>query len=71
MKLNLIYCDYIAHIVRHALQMNDSSNLIGYVSTVKYDIGTNGEFLSTKKTLLITDSNGTDYKITIEEYNHE
>ena len=69
--MKLIYCDYIAHLIRHSLQMNDQSKLIGYVGAIKFDLGQYGEFLSTKKTLFLSDVNGMDYKITIEENNHE
>ena len=71
--MNMSYCDYIAHtIVKPALESDAYSNqgLMETVGMVKMDLHKKeGWMISTKKEILVTDSNGTKYKITIEEDN--
>lgn len=63
----LAYCDYIAHIISGKLRTHDSENLIRMVTKPKYDITSDGKFLSTKKTITVQDVNGKQYRITVEE----
>lgn len=67
----LIYCDFIADRIRKGLinSMNDSLEPIklAEVSRPAFDLGPNGEFASTKKTLTVVDSFGTRYIVTVEE----
>lgn len=63
------YCDYLAHLIRTSLITSDRLNedLIAEVNEIVFDIDENGSFLSTKKTLDLTDIAGHKYTITIEE----
>ena len=67
----LAYCDFIADRVRKGLvnSMNDSLEPVRLmdVGRVNYDLGPNGEFASTKKTLTVVDMNGKAYIVTVEE----
>jgi hypothetical protein len=62
----LAYCDYIADSIANA--MNDEHQLINYVGPIQMDLHhTDGYMLSTKKSMSIVDSNGKQYKVTVEE----
>jgi hypothetical protein len=61
------YCDYLASIISRTLRANDTENLIDVVSRPIWDLGDNGEFLSTTKIVGVQDVAGKSYKITIEE----
>jgi hypothetical protein len=64
----LVYCDKIADVIRKALLKYDPDNLIGLIGPIKFDTHpTKGYFVSTKKTIHMTDINNKEYKITIEE----
>lgn len=67
----LVYCDFIAREIRNGLVtvMNDPFQPIKLtdVTKVKWDLGPNDEFLSTKKTMHVTDQNGRLYRVTVEE----
>ena len=67
----LAYCDFIADRVRKGLltSMNDSLEPVRLmdVGRVNFDLGPNGEFASTKKTLEVLDGNGKRYIVTVEE----
>ena len=64
----MAYCDKIASVIRKALLKSDPDNIIGLVDRVKMDLHpTEGYFVSTKKTLDVTDMNGKFYRVTIEE----
>ena len=63
----IAYCDYIAKRIKEALTGADPENIIGHVGNVNYDLGPNGEFYSTKKTIHVLDSAGKRYTITVEE----
>jgi hypothetical protein len=69
--LKLVYCDWIAALVRESLieRSNTSSRPIQLtdISGLQFDLRADGSFLSTKKTLTCKDSNGTAYRITVEE----
>lgn len=61
------YCDYIATICRTSLKAFDPEHLLSNVSNPELDMSEEGYFLSTKKTIHITDVNGRKYKLTVEE----
>lgn len=63
----LAYCDYIVTIIKANLLSFDDMAKIDTVGPIGYDLGPNGEFLGTKKTLEVTDMNGKRYLITVEE----
>jgi hypothetical protein len=65
--MRLSYCDYLSHLARGAFVLNNAEGLISKVSPIRYDLGPNGEFRSTKKSLEIQDAFGTCYRVTIEE----
>lgn len=69
--MNLSYCDYIAYtIVKPALDTDSNSNMgmLTKVSEVKMDLCKKaGYMLSTTKTIMITDKNGREYKVTVED----
>jgi hypothetical protein len=65
----LAYCDYIAKVISDSLKQ-DATKMRTYVDSVgktMWDLGTNGEFLSTKKTMTVVDKNGKHYRVTVEE----
>jgi hypothetical protein len=64
----IAYCDYIAKRIKDALTAPDlENNILGHVGNVNYDLGDNGEFYSTTKTIHVLDITGKKYKITVEE----
>lgn len=64
----LAYCDKIASVCRKALLGYDPDNIIGLVGPVKFDLHpTKGYFVSTKKTIEVTDMSGKRYLVTVEE----
>lgn len=67
----IAYCDFIADRIRRGLinSMNDSLEPVRLadVGRVNYDLGPDGEFLSTAKTLMVVDGNGKRYCVTVEE----
>jgi len=64
----LVYCDWIAYQIKQHFTNDKSENKIAQVSNVIMDLHPiDGYFLSTKKTILVEDKNGTQYKITVEE----
>jgi hypothetical protein len=65
--MKLAYCDYIAHIIKKNLLSNDYEKLLDEVGGIQYDIGANGEFDSTTKTIDVLDMQGKSYRITIQE----
>jgi hypothetical protein len=60
------YCDYIAHLVQQGLR-HDTEHLLGSVGTTKLHLSESGSFLSTKKTIVLTDKFSKSYRITVEE----
>jgi len=66
-KSYLVYCDYIAHTIVGNLKSNDTERLLASVSRPQYDLTESGAFASTKKTIMVSDRNGRNYKITVEE----
>jgi len=67
----IAYCDYIAHLISMEIKNADHSymRLLEKAGRAFYDLGREGEFASTKKTLFITDVYGKKYRITVEEEN--
>jgi hypothetical protein len=65
--MNLSYCDRIAAIIKEELP-KDQFGLITKTGPINMDLHpTEGYFLSTKKTMSVTDRNGKSYMITVEE----
>ena len=64
----IAYCDKIASVCRQSLLVYDPDNIIGFIGPIKTDLHpTDGYFQSTTKTIELTDMNGKEYVITIEE----
>lgn len=65
------YCDYIADCIKQGLDeriQNGFADLLRHVGPVKMDLHpTEGWFVSTKKTIEITDQHGKLYRVTVEE----
>lgn len=66
----LLYCDFIADRVRKGL-INSMNNTLEPVRLVdvsrpSFDLGPDGEFVSSKKVLTVTDVYGTRYTVTVE-----
>jgi len=66
--MNLAYCDHIASYIRQSLLKYDTDNPVGLVGAINMDLDpVEGYFVSTKKTLQVTDMHGKKYRITVEE----
>lgn len=66
--MKLAYCDKIADVIRKSLLKHDPDGIIGLVYGVQMDLHpTEGYFVSTKKTMKLSDMNGKMYKVTVEE----
>ena len=68
--MSLAYCDYIAHtIIVPGLteEIKSETGLIVEASKVKMDLHKEGWMQSTRKTIMCKDTNGKEYKITIED----
>jgi hypothetical protein len=66
----LAYCDYIADRIKKLLdlEIGDNDTMIMSTGPINMDLHpTEGYFLSTKKTMSVTDRNGKAYMVTIEE----
>jgi hypothetical protein len=66
----LAYCDYIAKVVNDSLKRDSQNVGVSYVDSVgkiNFDLGKNGEFLSTRKTMSVIDTSGKAYRVIIEE----
>jgi len=66
----LVYCDYIASRLKTLLdrEISDNDTMMKATGPVNMDLHpTEGYFMSTKKTMGVTDINGKKYMITIEE----
>jgi len=63
------YSDYIAHLIKKFLSPADSAGeqMLQDVSQIHWDLTPDGTFLSTKKTIFVTDEAGNKYRITVEE----
>lgn len=67
MEDNIAYCDYIAYVIRQSLLKPDPEEMIGLVGQIRWDLNELGAFVSTKKTMEVTDMNGKEYVVTVEE----
>ncbi len=67
MEDNIAYCDYIAYVIRQGLLKPDPEEMIGLIGQIQWDLNELGAFMSTKKTLEVTDMNGKEYVVTVEE----
>jgi len=65
--MNLVYCDYIAHVIVSNLKANDTDHLLSSVSHPELDLTNEGSFQSTKKTIKVKDCFGRKYTVTVEE----
>lgn len=65
----LAFCDYIAFRTQKVLDeiTKTGDTYLKEVSKVKFDLSETGSFLSTKKTMFVTDHSGKQYRVTIEE----
>lgn len=67
----LVYCDYIADRIQKALvaAKNDvfAAVPLSDVGRIKYDLDSNGSFVSTKKSVEVVDGNGRRYLVTVQE----
>lgn len=66
-KSYIAYCDYIAHTIVGNLKARDTERLLASVSKPQYDLNAEGSFASTKKTIMVEDRNGKQYRVTVEE----
>jgi hypothetical protein len=67
MRYCAAYCDYIAFRIKEAMNAAHPENIIVGAGSVRWDLGANGEFVSTTKHLFVVDRNRKTYKITVEE----
>ena len=65
--MNLVYCDYIAHVIVSNLKANDTDHLLSSVSHPELDLTNEGSFQSTKKTIKVKDCFGRKYTVIVEE----
>lgn len=67
----IAYCDFIADRIRKGLinTMNDSLEPVRLkdIGKVEWDLGSKGEFKSTKKTMYLWDAYGKEYRVIVEE----
>ena len=70
--MDLVYCDYIAACIGQGLdQALLEDDIITEVKGPFLDLHpTEGYFQSTRKTMMVTDKNGRQYRITVEEIEH-
>lgn len=68
----LAYCDKIADVIRKSLLKYDADEIVGLVGPIKMDLHpTEGYFMSTKKTIVVSDMHGKQYQVTVEELNEK
>jgi hypothetical protein len=70
MNSSLSYCDYIAHtVVKPALEVDakEECGTLSGVGKINMDLAKEGWMKTTKRTIEVTDVNGREYKITIED----
>jgi hypothetical protein len=65
----LAFCDYIAFRTQKFFGeiTNVGDTYLKDVSKVEFDLSETGSFVSTKKTMVITDHSGKKYRLTVEE----
>jgi hypothetical protein len=66
-KHDLLYCDYIAHLISHMLPAADqvSDGLINMVGKPKMDLDRDGVYLSADKKIGVVDKYGSVYEIIV------
>jgi hypothetical protein len=64
----LEYCDYIAHTIHTALNIDKAVDFshIGSVGGIHYDLDEQGAFVSSAKTIEVYDTNGQKYHVTVQ-----
>lgn len=70
MNNSLSYCDYIAHTVLNpALEADakDNCGTLSGVGRINMDLAKEGWMQTTTRTIEITDVNGREYRVTIED----
>ena len=68
--MKLAYCDYISNKIQESLREDSykEQSLIHYVDKINWDLHPEERyFVSTKKTIEVTDVNGKKYMVTVEE----
>ena len=65
----MAYCDYIGFRVHKFLGEITSGfdTYLSNVDKVEWDLDEDGSFVSTKKTMIVTDHGGKKYRLTVEE----
>jgi hypothetical protein len=65
----LAFCDYIAFRTQKFFGeiTEQGDTYLKNVSKVEFDLSEAGSFLSTKKTMFVTDHSGKQYRLTVEE----
>ena len=64
----LAYCDKIADVIRKALLKHDPDHIVGLVGDIQMDLHpSEGYYMTSKKTIQVSDMNGKMYKVTVEE----
>jgi len=67
----LIYCDYIANLIKNNLMLSDMHQLLDRVGNVQLDLDEKGQYKSTAKTFNVQDKNGNMYQIIVMEANND
>ena len=70
-KNRLIYCDYIANLIKNNIMLSDMHQLLDRVGNVQLDLDEKGQYQSTTKTLHIQDKNGNMYQVIVMEANND
>jgi hypothetical protein len=66
--MKLAYCDKIADTIQKALAQPDPDGIITAVGKIEWDLDpVGGFFVSPKKTMIVHDTNGKAYSVTVEE----
>lgn len=65
----LVYCDYIALVIKKAItqEATQPDSLLAGCGRVRFDLGEDGSFASTTKFINCADVNGRLYEITVKE----
>ena len=61
--MHLVYCDLLMNEIRERMKEGEFFT----PDSIQMDLDENGAFVSTKKTMEVIDSNGTKYRVTVEE----
>ena len=70
-KNRLIYCDYIANLIKNNLMLSDMHQLLDSVGSVQLDLDERGQYKSTAKTVNVQDKNGNMYQIIVMEASND